>query len=125
MIRICTFLALLFVAPAAPQTSPTPKAFWPCNNQKHRVFDSNGQTNRYTADLFGGAWDEVAAASMAAADHHLHIACETDCPPPGCVKVITWTYDKITYINGPGGASGNEFTFSITNFVVKGHCTGC
>jgi len=125
MIRSLSLLLLTFCVPALPQGAVTPKAFWPCNNAKHRVFDSNGQTNRYTADLFGGAWDEIAALSMAAADHHLHIACETDCLQPGCVKVVTWTFDKITYITGPGGASGNEFTYSIKNFVVKGHCTGC
>ena len=125
MLRTLLLLLVVAAASAAAQTSLVPQAFWPCNNKTQRIFDSNGQTNTYVNDLDGGAWNETSAQAKAAGGHHQYISCQNSCPQPGCVKIVQWTSDKVTYVDGPGGESGNEFTYTIKNFKIWGFCTGC
>lgn len=112
------------VLPALPVQGPV--VVWPCNGVVQVAHDSKGSSNRYTSDLLGGAWSEDCALSQAAATYHGNITCMNECLPPlGCYKSIDWTYDQVLYISGPGGASGNEFTYSIKNFKVTGYCLQC
>jgi len=119
---------VLTAVPGSSQTPPPgPKVlYWPCNGVVQTAYDSEGITVRYTLDLPGGAWNASTAASAAAATHHGNIKCQNDCLPPiGCIKSVNFTSDNVHYVSGPGGASGNEFTFTIKNLKVTGYCLQC
>lgn len=118
-------LPLGLLSAATAQSLLPPTVFWPCNSTVQDVFDSNGESNRYTNDLPGAGWNDSSALAAAAANHHENIRCQNECAPSGCVKVVQWTSDSVTYVGGPGGASGSEFTYVIKNFKVTGFCTNC
>lgn len=129
-----TSLSLLIVGlclaiPTASSQTPPPGpkvVYWPCNGVVQTAYDSLDTTVRYKLDLPGGAWNASTAAAAAAATHHTDIKCQNDCAPPiGCIKNINYTYDMVHYISGPGGESGNEFTFTIDNLKVTGYCLQC